>query len=139
MSVIGEFKPAPDVSYSLTSEKSGSLFYRASIKKVVVTFDLKIVRIEPEAGAKKIDDIDFNGAIVGDWVVLFHNEARALRSTASFAIAGDGKYKFMICGLAPGGWEVWRNGWLQDVKGDVDPRSGVLYFEGAAGSYFIRH
>ena len=59
MSVIGEYKPAPDVSYSLTSEKQGQLLYRASIKKVVVTYDLKALKVEPSEGVKKIDEIDF--------------------------------------------------------------------------------
>ena len=90
MSVIGEFKPAPDVSYSLTSEKEGSVLYRARIKQVVVTFDLKTLKVEPEAGVKKLDEIDFAGVVTGGWAVLFHNEAHALRSTASFEIASNG-------------------------------------------------
>ena len=138
MSVIGEFKPAPDASYSLTSEKDGALLYRATIKNVVVTYDLKTFRVEPEAGVTRIEEIDFIGVVTGGWVVLFHNEPRALRSAASFEAANEGRLKFMICGLAPGGWEIWRNGWLEDTKSGVDERSGVLYFEGRGGSYFIR-
>ena len=139
LSVIGEFKAAPDVSYSLTSEKDGKVLYRATVKDVAITYDLKMVRVEPEAGVKKIDGIDFAGAVTGGWAVLFHSEAVALRSTGSFEVPGDGKLKFLIGGLAPGGWEIWRNGWLEDTKGDVDARAGVLYFEGLSGSYFIRH
>jgi hypothetical protein len=139
LSVIGEFKPAPDVSYSLTSGKEGSLLYRATIKQLVVTYDLKTLRVEPEAGVKKLEQIDFTGVVAGGWAVLFHNEASALKSTGSFEVAGEGKLKFMICGLAPGGWEIWRNGWLLDDADGVDARSGVLYFEGSRGSYFIRH
>ena len=105
---------------------------------MVVTYDLKTLRAEPEAGVKKIEEIDFAGVVTAGWAVLFHNEASALRSTASFEIAAEGQLKFMICGLAPGGWEIWRNGWLDDTPGDVAARSGVLYFEGKGGSYFIR-
>lgn len=137
-SVIGEFKLAPDVSYSLMSEKDGSVLYRASIKQVVLTYDLKTLRADPEAGVKKIEGIDFTGAVTGGWSVLFHNDSRALRSNASFEVESASTLKFLIGGLAPGGWEIWRNGWLEDTKNGVDARSGVLYFEGAGGSYFIR-
>lgn len=137
--VIGEFKPVADVSYSLFSEKDGSLLYRAIVRKVAVTYDLKTLRVEPEAGATKIEDIDFSGAVIGEWTVLFHNEKQALRSAASFEVAAAGKLKFLIGGLAPGGWEIWRNGWLEDSMNGVDARSGVLYFEGEGGTYFIRH
>ncbi len=139
LSVIGEFKPAPDVSYTLTSEKEGAVLYRATIKELVVTYDLKTLRAEPEAGVKKLEQIDFTGVTAGEWAVLFHNEATALKSTGSFEVAAEGKLKFMICGLAPGGWEIWRNGWLLDTENGVDARSGVLHFEGKGGSYFIRH
>lgn len=138
MSVIGECNPARDVSYSLTSDKEGALLYRATVKHVVVTYDLKTLKAEPATDVKKIDEVDFAGALVGDWAFFFHNEAHALRSTASFEVAAEGKLHFMICGLAPGAWDIWRNGWLEDTSSGVDARSGVLYFEGRAGSYFIR-
>ena len=138
LSVIGEFKSAPDVGYSLTSEKDGSILYRASVKDVILTYNLKTLQAEPGEGVKRIEGIDFIGAVTGGWAVLFHNDARALRSTASFVVESGITLKFLVCGLAPGGWEIWRNGWLEDTMNGVDAHSGVLYFEGAGGSYFIR-
>jgi len=138
MGVIGEFKAGPDVSYTLTAEKDGKMLYRAAVKEVVLTYDLKTLRAEPESGAQKITEIDFAGAVTGGWAVFFYNESRALRSTSSFAVPGEAKLQFLIGGLAPGGWDVWRNGWLEDTKSVVDAQSGVLHFEALAGSYFIR-
>lgn len=138
LSVIGEFKYAPDVNYSLTSKKDGSILYRASVKQVVLTYDLKTLHADPGEGVNRIEGIDFIGAVSGGWAVLFHNDTQALRSTASFVVENETSLKFLICGLAPGGWEIWRNGWLEDTKNGVDARSGVLYFEGTGGSYFIR-
>jgi len=46
--------------------------------------------------------------------------------------------KFLIIGLAPGAWEIWRAGMRELEDGAVAPESGVLYFEGKPGSYFLR-
>ena len=43
-----------------------------------------------------------------------------------------------MAGLAPGYWEVWWNGYLEDLEGLVKPEAGTLWFEGDPGSYFIR-
>ena len=50
LSVIGEFKSAPDVGYSLTSEKDGSILYRASVKDVILTYNLKTLHADRPAG-----------------------------------------------------------------------------------------
>ncbi len=136
--VIGEFKPAPDVTYSLSKDKDGQMLYRAEVKGVVLTYDLKTLRVEPADGVTRIEAIDFAGAVTGGWAILFHSEASALRSTSSFEVKADGKLKIMVCGLAPGGWEVWHNGWLEDTSNGVDAKTGVLLFEGTEGSYFLR-
>ena len=63
LSVIGEFKSAPEVGYALTSEKDGSILHRASVKEVDWTYDLKTLQAAPGEGVKRTVGIDFIGAV----------------------------------------------------------------------------
>ena len=60
------------------------------------------------------------------------------RSIVSFDLEAPGRLGFLVTGLASGSWEIWWNGWLEDPQGSVEPSSGALYFEGEAGSYFLK-
>ncbi|MBC7924895.1 MAG: hypothetical protein H7039_04490 [Bryobacteraceae bacterium] len=92
-----------------------------------------------EAGSSRLKSLDLEGVQIRDWAVLFHTESRMARSTLSFDTkASAGPLRFLITGLAPGTWEIWRNGWLVDSNAFVEPREGVLYYSGNPGSYFLR-
>jgi hypothetical protein len=86
----------------------------------------------------EIGSIDFGGVRLDGWVLLFYTEINSARSPVSFNVKGAGTLRFLLGGLAPGTWEIWRNGWLEDPSGTVDRTSGALYFEGPAGEYFLR-
>lgn len=106
-------------------------------RKTIVRFDGKV-----DAGGlslQPVSSLDLEGAIVNDWVLLFHTEARMARSALSFDTgSGSDLQRFLVTGLAPGTWEIWRDGWLVDIGLPVEPREAVLYFEGKRGSYFVR-
>ncbi len=86
----------------------------------------------------EIGSIDFGGVRLQGWVLLFHAESNSARSAVSFNVKGAGPLRFLIGGLGPGTWEIWRNGWLEDPSGTVERTAGALYFEGPAGDYFLR-
>ncbi len=111
----------------------------------LVTFDLLVAtgavprrRLDAALPAEEISSIDFAGVRLASWVVLFHTESASARSAVSFEVKGDGPLKFLVTGLAPGAWDIWRNGWLEDTSAFVSPQAGALYFEGRPGSYFLR-
>ena len=87
----------------------------------------------------KIDSEELAGLRLGSLVILFYTETHMARSAVSFDVAGPPEIKFLIVGLAPGAWEIWRAGMRELDDGAVAPESGVLYFEGKPGSYFLRH
>jgi Heparinase II C-terminal domain len=91
----------------------------------------------PETG--EIDSSDLAGLRIADRVILFNTETRMANSAVSFDVAGPPALKFLITGLAPGAWEVWRGGYLEIPDTTVEKESGTLDFESKPGSYFLRH
>jgi hypothetical protein len=95
-------------------------------------------KAEPAPAVNDVASVDLRGVRIANWVVLFHSETYSARSPLSFDVEGTEPLRFLITGLAPGTWEIWRNGWLEDPSGAVGRTSGALYFEGRPGSYFLR-
>lgn len=91
-----------------------------------------------DARPAPISSIDMAGVRIRDRVVVFYTESTSAGSAVSFDVPGTGNVKHLVAGLAPGTWEIWRNGWLEDPQGVVEPQAGALYFEAPAGSYFFR-
>jgi hypothetical protein len=97
-------------------------------------------KVRTKAETHTISSLDLDGAIAGGTVVLFHTEARLASSAFSFD-TGDHRAKtlhFIVTGVAPGVWEVWRNGWVVDDGVAVRSGEAVLSFEERPGSYFVR-
>jgi hypothetical protein len=95
--------------------------------------------VRTTAASTPISSLDLEGVRIGDAVVLFHTEAGLARSALSFDTGqGGGRLRYIVTGVAPGMWEVWRNGWVVDIGVPVRNGEGVLYFEERPGSYFIR-
>jgi hypothetical protein len=90
----------------------------------------------PETG--EIDSSDLAGVRLGERVILFVAETR-MATAVSFDVAGPAALKFLIAGMAPGAWEIWRGGFLEITDVTVEKESGALSFEGKPGSYFLRH
>ncbi len=88
-------------------------------------------------GVREAGGIDLAGAVCCNWAVLFHTESHSARSPLFFT-APQGASKFLLIGLAPGDWDVWRDGFLEAGQGIVQPEEASLYFEGPAGTYFLR-
>ena len=44
--------------------------------------------------------------------VLFWTDRAPSLGSVSFPVTGSGWVKFLLIGLGPGTWELWRNGWL---------------------------
>lgn len=96
-------------------------------------------QVRTDAASVPVTSLDLAGVIVGDAVVLFHTESGMARSALSFDTGkGGDKKRYVVTGVAPGLWEVWRNGWVVDIGVPVRAGEGVLYFEERPGSYFVR-
>jgi hypothetical protein len=85
-----------------------------------------------------VTSMDLAGARIADRVVLFYTEPSMARSMVYFDVEASGRLKFLVTGLAPGTWEIWWNGWLENPQGGVEPEAGALYFEGEPGGYFLK-
>ena len=85
-----------------------------------------------------ISTVVLAGIQTGDWAVLFHADNRSASSSVFFFSNGKRKLKHLVTGLAPGAWDIWLNGWLEEGAGTVGRESGALYFENAAGNYYLR-
>jgi hypothetical protein len=96
--------------------------------------------VRTEAVSLPVTSLDLEGVRLEDTVVMFHTERNLARSALSFdtgAVTVQ-TLRFILTGVAPGVWEIWRNGWVVDIGIPVRAGEAVLYFEGRPGSYFIR-
>ena len=80
--------------------------------------------------------VDLVGALWNDWVVLFHTGLNAAQSSLSFDSKGG--WQYLLTGLGPGSWDVWRDGWLEEMAIPIRPPTASLRFTGEPGSFFIR-
>ena len=62
----------------------------------------------------------------------------AVMRAVFFDSNGGDKLKTLVAGLAPGVWEVWRNGWLDEPRVVVTREANALYYEGKPGGYFLK-
>jgi hypothetical protein len=100
---------------------------------------LNLIQMGERQTPGKIDSEELAGLRLGNLVILFYTETQMARSAVSFDLTGPAAMKFLIVGLAPGTWEIWRAGMRELDDGEVAAESGVLYFPGKPGSYFLRH
>jgi hypothetical protein len=96
--------------------------------------------VEGRKEAHPVTSLDLDGVRLADWVVLFHSEAGLLRSAFSFDTGpvNASSLRYVITGVAPGVWEIWRDGWVVDIGVVVRAGEGVLYFSERPGSFFVR-
>jgi Heparinase II C-terminal domain len=125
----------PPVPVTWKLEGSGSVVTLLSNE----TQFLHLIQTAGRQAPGKIDSDDLAGLRLGSLAILFYTETHMARSAVSFDVAGPTAMKFLIAGLAPGEWEIWRAGMREIDDGAVAPESGVLYFEGKPGGYFLRH
>jgi hypothetical protein len=100
---------------------------------------LHVIQTGKAQAIGKIESDDLAGVRLAQHVVAFHTETRMAQSAVSFEVAGPPELKFLITGLAPGLWEIWRAGMLEISDSLVAPEAGALHFAGKPGSYFLRH
>ncbi|HET8549742.1 MAG TPA: hypothetical protein VFL57_17155 [Bryobacteraceae bacterium] len=108
----------------------------------VITFGtaaggLRVTRVSAEK-PERVESMDLAGTRIGHWVVLFNIERNSTRSAVWFETAAGLKLSFLVTGLGPGQWDIWRDGWLVEHGAYVRPTAGALYFTGLGGMYFIR-
>ena len=75
---------------------------------------------------------------VADRVVWFQTASERTDRAAAFTVAGDGTMKYLVTDLAPGTWQVWRDGKIVRPAVRVAESEGTLYFEGPPGAYQLR-
>jgi hypothetical protein len=86
--------------------------------------------------ADTVRGVDLLGAQWREWVVLFHTGLHVAQSSLSFDAAAGSRY--LLTGLGPGYWDVWRDGWLEEMGIPVRPPAASLRFDSGPGSFFIR-
>lgn len=93
-----------------------------------------------EAALAPISNLEVVGVRAGKRLAAFHRQPTLQNSALHFEIEGKGKEKVacFVAGLAPGLWEIWWNGYLEEIEGLVRPETGTLYFDIEPGSVFIR-
>src|SRR4051812_30204213 len=69
----------------------------------------------------KIESDDLAGLRLGSWAILFYTEPRMARSAVSFDVEGPLQMKFLLAGIAPGVWEIWRGGMREQDDTAVAP------------------
>jgi hypothetical protein len=84
------------------------------------------------------DTISLVGVRFAERLVMFHAERFSARSPVWFDAEGAANMKCLITGLAPGGWEIWRELYLEDPNGLVRREEGALYLEGPPGRYYLK-
>jgi hypothetical protein len=117
--------------------KGVSAVVRINGGKTEIRFD---ARIYTTAETTPISSLDLEGVVAGNAVILFNTESRLISSAISFDTGAvrAGSLRFIVTGMAPGMWEIWRNGWVVDIGVPVRAGEAVLEFEERPGSYFIR-
>lgn len=118
--------------------RSGSALTVAPPKPAAESLFLNVIHTAEPHPVEPIDSIDLAGIRLADHVIAFHRETRMERSAVSFDVGGSGPLRFLVTGLAPGEWEIWRGGMLEMPDATVPPQAGALNFEGQPGSYFLR-
>jgi hypothetical protein len=134
--------PGP-LSWTLEGSPRPKLVHRSILPKSGVTPRQDKVflntLLDPSVPVSPLFNVDLAGARAGDDVVLFHSELGMANSALSFDVPGKDKLRILIVGLAPGFWELWKDGFLEDNARLVQPGTGTLYYDGDAGDYFLRH
>lgn len=117
--------------------KGISAVVRINGGKTEIRFD---GRVHTTAETSAISSLDLEGVVAGNAVVMFNTESRLASSAISFDTGAvrAGTLRFIVIGMAPGMWEIWRNGWVVDIGTPVRAGEAVLAFDGRPGSYFIR-
>jgi len=85
------------------------------------------------------------GFRMADRVVLFSKSGDRLDRDVSFAVEGEDAtngqsdaLKLLVTDLAPGTWQVWRDGQVFAPAVPVTSEAGVLYLEAPAGAFDLR-
>ena len=99
---------------------------------------LNVFQEKTAANIGVLSTLDLAGVRIGEYAILFYVDVRAGRSAVFFDSNGGDKLKTLVAGLAPGSWEVWRNGWLDEPRVVVTREANALYYEGEPGGYFLK-
>ncbi|MDF2715603.1 MAG: hypothetical protein K0R28_2528, partial [Paenibacillus sp.] len=87
----------------------------------------------------KVESERMVGAAVADVVALFSKSGDRESGTVSFSVYGtQPKLQFIIADLAAGSWKI-EDGGGQQSWGEVTAEGGVLYFNGAPGTYTLTY
>jgi hypothetical protein len=142
---FGPAAEAPEFAFlamAFPAETRSVVVLRGARAAVTVAAPVQGMPETPRVGGsskpQRVESMDLAGVQVADWVVLFNIEPRSTRSALWFETAAAAKLKILVTGLAPGQWDIWRDGWLVEHGTIVRPTAGALYFTGAGGMYFVR-
>ncbi|MGC4052954.1 MAG: putative Ig domain-containing protein [Paludibaculum sp.] len=119
---------------SIDGETCDSSNLKANVLAVHRIVDGNSETSNPAALIATIDP-NFMGVQSDSVVALFPVEGATL-SSATFSVAHSGTAQYLISGLMAGSWSIRRGGSLVSSSVAVDS-SGVLYFEGTAGTYLL--
>ena len=110
------------------------------LESVVLRSDPWLLAFRPKdaAAPRLIPEVDLIGIALPDWYVWFHRDVVSAQSAISFLLPPGAETNFLLAGMAPGAWDVWLDGWVQETPMRVSPEQGAAYWRGKPGSYFFR-
>lgn len=85
--------------------------------------------------AKRIDAAKVVGVQIADRVVTFSKNSEPLSGKFDMKVSGSNTLKFVLTDLAPGTWQIKKEGKVVIPAIDVRSDDGILSFEGLAGEY----
>lgn len=96
-----------------------------------------------DANEEKIDVIRLSGEkVIGinisDRIVLFSKNHEKIDSTFTFSVKKKNSYKILLTDLEAGNWQVQKDNKPLSKNSLVTENEGILYFEGADGTYRIK-
>lgn len=127
----------PGAGEPLIETEGETLFVRPRKSRPDALF-LNVTQFGTPLPVELIWTIDLAGIRIADRVVLFHPGSRMAHQPVFFDVDQEGVLKCLLTGLAPGFWDLWWRGWLEQQDLPVAPEEGVLYFESPKGGYYLR-
>ena len=85
--------------------------------------------------AQRIDADKVVGVQIADRIVTFSKNSEPLSGKFTLELKGNQNMQFVLTDLAPGIWQVKKNGKVYLPAIEVRSDDGILYFEGTGGQY----
>ncbi len=99
---------------------------------------LNVLQVADDRPVERISAPELTGVQIADRVIWFQKESARLDHGFQFRTTGAGQLHYLLTDLAPGTWQIWRDGAIVIPATPVSADAGTLFFSGPGGAYEIR-